>query len=514
MAIPPTQRADDRRRSARATVSRPVLFAGTRGDGLLRQGQAVDISAGGIQIHTTQPELVGRHLELELHPEGVPQPGNVILVKGEVARVENLGKGKGYAMGVRFLQLMPATENTGARLRPATTAEAEDLAGSIQQQLDAMEPAATLELSGAARLASQQLASQQPTPRPRPTSTGKPRRSWRKLLLAALLLFLLPATLVPLVAGLYWGLYSYRGTPEAPAEGATPPLVEISPPPTDSPTSVLDRRLSAIESEGPAYYINRGGFLLVQGKGPAALQAFGAALSDSNLTPMQRFIAELGEAQALAMGGHAEEAIAKLEAPVSDPQFVPEPWLALKAAFLEGLYNTPETNASRMPLVNAFTFHRHPEGAGQGGPASDGEENPGSPVEGTEAPRLKIEVDTNRHLLTVLEDNAIKAVYPVGLGFDGKTPHGEFRITNKIKNPDWYNGGNVIEAGDPDNELGSRWMGLSDEEGPTPLGIHGTDDTASIGENLSRGCIRMRPEDVEELFTLVDPGTPVHIRAL
>lgn len=46
------------------------------------------------------------------------------------------------------------------------------------------------------------------------------------------------------------------------------------------------------------------------------------------------------------------------------------------------------------------------------------------------------------------------------------------------------------------------------------VGIHGTDDTASIGENLSRGCIRMRPEDVEELFTLVDPGTPVHIRAL
>jgi hypothetical protein len=45
----------ERRRSARAPVSRPVIFSGTRGAGLLRRGEAVNISAGGILVVTSQP---------------------------------------------------------------------------------------------------------------------------------------------------------------------------------------------------------------------------------------------------------------------------------------------------------------------------------------------------------------------------------------------------------------------------------------------------------------------------
>lgn len=41
--------------------------------------------------------------------------------------------------------------------------------------------------------------------------------------------------------------------------------------------------------------------------------------------------------------------------------------------------------------------------------------------------------------------------------------------------------------------------------------IHGSPEDVKLGEPGSRGCIRMRNEDVIELFDLVEPGTPVVI---
>jgi hypothetical protein len=42
-------------------------------------------------------------------------------------------------------------------------------------------------------------------------------------------------------------------------------------------------------------------------------------------------------------------------------------------------------------------------------------------------------------------------------------------------------------------------------------GIHGTNNPGSIGTSVSHGCIRMRNEDIETLFRIVDVGTPVYI---
>lgn len=41
--------------------------------------------------------------------------------------------------------------------------------------------------------------------------------------------------------------------------------------------------------------------------------------------------------------------------------------------------------------------------------------------------------------------------------------------------------------------------------------IHGTPDSEPMGEPRSHGCIRMRNQDVLELFERVPPGTPVFI---
>jgi lipoprotein-anchoring transpeptidase ErfK/SrfK len=99
-----------------------------------------------------------------------------------------------------------------------------------------------------------------------------------------------------------------------------------------------------------------------------------------------------------------------------------------------------------------------------------------------------------------------QAVYP--------TPLGRFQIVVKWKNPWWYpptndawaKGLKPVPPG-PNNPLGTRWMGLS----APGVGIHGTDEPASIGYSLSHGCIRMLVPQAEWLFDHVNVGTPVFI---
>ncbi len=97
--------------------------------------------------------------------------------------------------------------------------------------------------------------------------------------------------------------------------------------------------------------------------------------------------------------------------------------------------------------------------------------------------------------------------YPVGLGKDGSTPEGEFIVTNKLIDPEWNPPGPEYAApDDPDNPLGTRWIGFKPH-----YGIHGTVEPEMIGVEDSRGCVRLFNEDVEELFDLVVRGSQVVI---
>ncbi|MCX5679981.1 MAG: L,D-transpeptidase [Candidatus Omnitrophica bacterium] len=55
--------------------------------------------------------------------------------------------------------------------------------------------------------------------------------------------------------------------------------------------------------------------------------------------------------------------------------------------------------------------------------------------------------------------------------------------------------------------LGSRWLGISKPS----YGIHGTTQPESIGQSVTEGCVRMRNEEVKELYILVPEGTEVVI---
>ncbi|MBI4845932.1 MAG: L,D-transpeptidase family protein [Candidatus Omnitrophica bacterium] len=118
---------------------------------------------------------------------------------------------------------------------------------------------------------------------------------------------------------------------------------------------------------------------------------------------------------------------------------------------------------------------------------------------------FSIEVFKSQTKLLLKADGEIIKEYPVGVGENNSTPVGKFKVINRIVDPVWYKTGAVVPAGSAENILGTRWMGLS-EPG---YGIHGTTDTQPIQQQLTQGCIRMRNEDVEELFVIVPVGTEV-----
>ena len=54
--------------------------------------------------------------------------------------------------------------------------------------------------------------------------------------------------------------------------------------------------------------------------------------------------------------------------------------------------------------------------------------------------------------------------------------------------------------------LGTRRLLLGDG-----YALHGTNNPSSIGQAVSHGCVRLRNEDIEKLYEMVDVGTPVYI---
>lgn len=122
--------------------------------------------------------------------------------------------------------------------------------------------------------------------------------------------------------------------------------------------------------------------------------------------------------------------------------------------------------------------------------------------------KFSILVDKSKNELTLKKSGAeIVKTYRVSTGENFSTPIGTFKIEEKLISPAWYKVGAIVEPDSPEYELGSRWMGLS----ASGYGIHGTKDAFSIGKHITKGCVRMRNEDVEELYAIIPAGTEVVI---
>ncbi len=98
--------------------------------------------------------------------------------------------------------------------------------------------------------------------------------------------------------------------------------------------------------------------------------------------------------------------------------------------------------------------------------------------------------------------------YRVGIGKDGASPIGKFKVLEKFVDPQYTDPeGRVIDGGAKNNPLGNRWIGIGDG-----FGIHGTIKPESIGRAESRGCIRMINTEAAEVFDLLEVGSEVVIQ--
>jgi hypothetical protein len=119
--------------------------------------------------------------------------------------------------------------------------------------------------------------------------------------------------------------------------------------------------------------------------------------------------------------------------------------------------------------------------------------------------------------LSLYKHLKLAKTYGIAVGRVGlETPAGLYHVQNKAVNPAWTmpnsswvapkDRGKVIPGGTAENPLKARWLGIY-----AGAGIHGTDDSGSIGSAASHGCIRMRIPDVEELYPQVPVNAPVYI---
>jgi lipoprotein-anchoring transpeptidase ErfK/SrfK len=133
----------------------------------------------------------------------------------------------------------------------------------------------------------------------------------------------------------------------------------------------------------------------------------------------------------------------------------------------------------------------------------DGEHRPGTII-----------IDTPNRFLYLVESAGKARRYGIGVGRPGFSWAGVKTITRKAEWPDWRPPAQMLQRrpdlprympGGPENPMGARGLYL----GSSLYRIHGTNEPHTIGQAVSSGCIRMRNEDVTDLYERVRVGTRV-----
>jgi lipoprotein-anchoring transpeptidase ErfK/SrfK len=123
-------------------------------------------------------------------------------------------------------------------------------------------------------------------------------------------------------------------------------------------------------------------------------------------------------------------------------------------------------------------------------------------------------VDTPQRFLFLVQGDGTAIRYGIGVGRPGFAWAGVKSVTRKAEWPDWVPPPEMLArrpdlprhmAGGPENPLGARALYL----GSSLYRIHGSNEPWTIGQAVSSGCIRMRNEDVTDLYERVKVGTKV-----
>lgn len=123
-------------------------------------------------------------------------------------------------------------------------------------------------------------------------------------------------------------------------------------------------------------------------------------------------------------------------------------------------------------------------------------------------------INTNERFLYYVMSDGQAMRYGVGVGRPGFEWRGEHRVSRKAEWPAWTPPPEMLKrrpdlprhmSGGPLNPLGARAMYL----GSSIYRIHGSNEPETIGQAVSSGCIRMRNEDVIDLYKRVNVGARV-----
>ena len=127
-------------------------------------------------------------------------------------------------------------------------------------------------------------------------------------------------------------------------------------------------------------------------------------------------------------------------------------------------------------------------------------------------------IDTSTRYLYLVQERGRARRYGVGVARTGFNWSGTARVGRKAEWPTWTPPAAMRKrqpdlpismAGGPNNPLGARALYLFKGGRDTLYRIHGSNEPWTIGHAVSSGCIRMRNQDVEELYRQVGIGTKV-----
>jgi len=120
----------------------------------------------------------------------------------------------------------------------------------------------------------------------------------------------------------------------------------------------------------------------------------------------------------------------------------------------------------------------------------------------------RVGVSLSAHMVTVWKNGVVVHRYRAGVGKPSTpTPTGHFFLVQLLRQPT------------PDGEYGPYAFGLSSFStalssfggGPGQIGLHGTNDPAGLGTDVSHGCVRIDNAAITQLAHVLPLGTPVTI---
>jgi len=132
---------------------------------------------------------------------------------------------------------------------------------------------------------------------------------------------------------------------------------------------------------------------------------------------------------------------------------------------------------------------------------------------GNEKPGTVV-INTRERFLYLVMPHGTARRYGIGVGRPGYAWAGVHKVTAKREWPDWRPPAQMLQRqpylphfipGGPAHPLGARALYL----GSTLYRIHGSNEPWTIGHAVSSGCIRMRNQDVIDLYDRVGVGTKV-----